>query len=145
MHLHRRLSHVTTLDVLKPGLALSPFETKQPEHVWIGALTGAHGACRHVTIELKARISITAGVLIGRGASANFPYDAPGASVALEGGAGAGGVRFELVIEKSDFARAPFVCNGATNADETEMSGAFTITCMNPKSCGWLAAAGRSG
>jgi hypothetical protein len=127
---------VTTLDVVKPGLALQPFAEKQPEHLWIGALTGARGACRNAQIELQAQISITAGVLIGRGAAANFPYDAPGAAVVLDGGAARGGVHFDLIIERDDLARAPFVCDGLMNADQTEMSGDFALACIYPKTCG---------
>ncbi|MFZ4068703.1 MAG: hypothetical protein ACOYJ6_01190 [Caulobacterales bacterium] len=126
---------MSMLDVLKPGLALKPFSEKQPEHVWVGALKGAQGACRKAKIDLRAQISITGGVLIGRGASANFPHDAPGAAVALEGGASAGGVHFDLVIETGDLARAPFLCAGVMNAAETEMTGGFEIRCIYPGIC----------
>jgi CDGSH-type Zn-finger protein len=124
------------IDVLEPELALAQLENKQPEHEWIGELQGRRGICRKTRIEVRAMLSFTGGVLIGCGASANFPYDDPGAHISIDGSAGAAGVSFDLVIERGVFAAKSFICDGVINAAEDEISGGFAIGCLYPESCG---------
>jgi hypothetical protein len=123
-------------------LALAPLEAKQPEHEWIGELKGRRGMCRKALIEVRAMLSFTGGVLVGRGASPNFPYDDPGANLTMEGAVGVAGVSFDLVIDRGVFAARTFVCDGAINTAEDEISGGFAISCLYPESCGCKGGAG---